>query len=65
MSWYSPRDTYDGDETSLLRKQAPEHFLATSSEQSLKVQKSRVTITVCGSANVSNKVRVKYILSFF
>jgi hypothetical protein len=54
---YKKRDTYNIDETALFWKKTPERSLATHSAPGLKVQKSRVTIAVCGNADGSDKVK--------
>jgi hypothetical protein len=54
---YKKRDTYNIDETALFWKKTTEQSLATTSAPGLKVQKSRVTLAVCGNADGSDKVR--------
>jgi hypothetical protein len=58
---YSPRDTYNADETALFCRRSPMRSLATASEPGQKVQKSRITIAVCGNADGSDKVSISYL----
>ncbi len=53
---FQKRDIYNLDETALFWKKSPERSLATMSAPGLKIQKNRVTITVCGNADGSDKV---------
>jgi hypothetical protein len=58
---YSPRNTYNADETALFWRRSPMRSLATASEPGRKIQKSQITITVCGNADGSDKVSVYYL----
>jgi hypothetical protein len=53
---YSPRDTYNADETALFWRRSPERSLATTSKPGQKFQKSCVTLMVCKNAHGSDKV---------
>jgi hypothetical protein len=55
---YNKQDIYNLDETALFWKMMPERSLATESASGVKVQKSCITLAVCGDADRSDKVRL-------
>jgi phytoene/squalene synthetase len=58
MGQYDPCDIYNMDKADLFRKATPDCMLAIEATPRVKIEKVRVTLTVCRNADETDKASI-------